>query len=437
MMNLIHKKTFATIIALSIASLSMLPTISAQTVDCGDGRCFNGGTCLTQDVNGATEYHCDCSATYGTNVAYAGRYCQYKATVFCPTNDGANVNLFCVNDGTCKSDPYEGCNCNDPYTGFVCEKKIPESQSGNDDGNYDTVSGKWPDPVDPTDDNVATAPAQSPSKTEATGQSSIIGDLVYQNHNDGDGSSGNSNLEEVQEGGYIGKVIYNNKDYLPDNNQDDDVIKETTMPPVNDIDICTTNGSTLDATPLSFCVNGGTCMRKVTTLQGHAGCECPDVWTGPHCEISIAIIEAAEAGAGPSVGKSFGVAVIVLATLAITALIAFGTVMYCKSRKRRRSTKTNARLRWGGPAAYSDDNSDINLAPRQQSFYEGDYPASTHVSSTRDPMAQFGQSHAAAAASMHQGSVDDGSARSEAEPQIYIGPPRDEDGHVLHSVEIL
>jgi hypothetical protein len=245
---------------------------AAQTVECGDSRCFNGGTCLSQIVNGATEYHCDCSATVTSSSAFAGTYCQYAATVFCPTNDGASVNLFCVNGGTCKSDPYNGCSCNDPYTGFSCEYKISQVQSKNDDGNYDTVTSNHtpvysgtktsslPNPIDPT---TGSAPTPSPVSQQTSSTYNQVGSIVSQNQSSNGGTTGTSN------GGYIGKsVYYNQKDYLPDNNKDDDVIKEMTMPPVNDINICTTNGSTLNATPLSFCVNGGTCLRMVTTLQG-------------------------------------------------------------------------------------------------------------------------------------------------------------------------
>merc|ERR1711971_450293 len=48
--------------------------------------------------------------------------------------------------------------------------------------------------------------------------------------------------------------------------------------------ICTV-GDLLPGKPLSFCVNGGRCLKEVTNKDEHAGCACPANWNGPHCEL--------------------------------------------------------------------------------------------------------------------------------------------------------
>ena len=262
-----------------LLSLFLLVAASSQSVDCGDGRCFNGGTCLSQEVNGATEYRCDCSATESSGTAFAGRYCQYQATTSCPTNDGSNVKLFCVNNGSCRDDPFQGCDCPAPYTGYSCEYKISEAQNGygggGSDGDYDTVNSSsnptvtgWPDPVDPSLTNY-NDPAPAPV-TAPTSLGGVVGSVVYQNNNDQqDESDEQTPSNSGTQGGDIGtQVYYNDKSLDDDDNDENDLADEMTMAPVNDINICTIDGSTLDAKPLSFCVNGGVCLRNVTTLQG-------------------------------------------------------------------------------------------------------------------------------------------------------------------------
>jgi len=75
-----------------------------EKVPCGSHHCFNGGTCLSRDVNGSTMYHCDCTSAVNDEHSYAGRFCQYQSTTFCTKGQDANGQLFCVNGGTCKAD---------------------------------------------------------------------------------------------------------------------------------------------------------------------------------------------------------------------------------------------------------------------------------------------------------------------------------------------
>ena len=238
------------------------------------------------EQDGARVYHCDCTSTRATGTVFAGRYCEYEASVFCTVEEGSNVELFCVNGGTCKADPYAGCDCNDPYTGFACEYKrqgTADSQkwNGDDDltvGENRVYADSWPEPIDPSintgdaDDYVN----RNKVYTEPTGNGDSS--VVYENPNyrDSTGEADSTTDDKT--------IVYQNPNYSPqDGNGDDgnddggdddpDGVNEFggdsgTLSPVNDIDICTIEGSNIDAAPLSFCVNGGTCLQRVTLSQG-------------------------------------------------------------------------------------------------------------------------------------------------------------------------
>jgi hypothetical protein len=48
---------------------------------------------------------------------------------------------------------------------------------------------------------------------------------------------------------------------------------------------CTGEGETINKST-SFCTNFGVCKDKKGKSKYHAGCECPEGWTGNHCEIA-------------------------------------------------------------------------------------------------------------------------------------------------------
>lgn len=123
--------------------------------------------------------------------------------------------------------------------------------------------------------------------------------------------------------------------------------------------------------------------------------------------------------------------------LAVTLVAVFvGSALRRKQRKR----KGLASSIWGDSLyrdGYRDEpGSGINIAPRRSSsVYEDainsrEYSVSMHSSST-DPMATV----LAPKPPTSPPDVDD-DEEPEPQPTVYIGPPRDEDGHVLHNVEI-
>merc|ERR1712130_702652 len=93
-----------------------------RKVECGDHHCFHGSTCVAlEKPDGSVKHHCDCSTAGVAVSAYAGRFCQYGATSYCDPAQDHNGQQFCVNGGTCRDDPSEGCQCPQGYSGFKCE----------------------------------------------------------------------------------------------------------------------------------------------------------------------------------------------------------------------------------------------------------------------------------------------------------------------------
>lgn len=103
---------------------------------CGPNKhsCLNGATCLLE-VNPQTQVdrsYCDCSSVASLNRAYAGRFCQHEASVFCAIGIplGAQQQLprhsYCANGGRCKQivqpdEAHQGCDCSIEWTGDHCQ----------------------------------------------------------------------------------------------------------------------------------------------------------------------------------------------------------------------------------------------------------------------------------------------------------------------------
>ena len=170
-------------------------------------------------------------------------------------------------------------------------------------------------------------------------------------------------------------------------------------------------------------------ILDLTFIIRHPGCFCEDGWDGPHCEIYEATQLApqsvsTQAKASPSSdggsNNTAGTVILVLTLFGIVAVLAFLVRKYRNRRTFRKSIETNTQM-WKG--RYQDRPPEVNIAPRRQSdLTDSVYLAS--IASSSDPIA------AHMAPSQPEDLEDD-------QPQIYLGPPRDEDGHELYSVDIL
>lgn len=172
-------------------------------------------------------------------------------------------------------------------------------------------------------------------------------------------------------------------------------------------------------------------LLSFSVLCSHPGCFCENGWEGPHCEIKISRDTVASKGNPSSSSKNddsnnaarvFFTTALVLAVAVLSLVL---STVLIRNRKRRNDAASNG-TRWGSSYRDSPDHNN-NISPRRESIYNNKgsegvfYPPSSH-SSSRDPMA----THLAPATPPRQN-----------DPEIYIGPPRDEDGHELHSVEIV
>ena len=123
-----------------------------------------------------------------------------------------------------------------------------------------------------------------------------------------------------------------------------------------------------------------------------------------------------------SIGKVFAILLIVGLVLLAALLI----------RRRLRRKKVLETLSQSASVwkSYRDRPSEVNIAParRQSEVMDNDDLYVQSISSSNAPMSM--------AAPVTPNGPDLLDADDE-QPKIYIGPPRDEDGHELHNVEIL
>ena len=298
---------------------------------CGESFCLNGGSCISHVVNGVTQYDCDCTSSYTDAASYAGSMCQYPATAYCTKSAGGlNGNLFCVNHGQCKENPVNGCDCPNPYTGFSCEFLLKAndnrtsvtggSGSGNGGGNNNTddvwlddllppIAPMYGDVVyDNTDETNCDLKCQNGGTcrvgvkdvgvfADLKQNAPYVNDTSHDNFQHcvcPDGYYGVYCEEQVQVCGDSEHLCLNGGKCIR-NDQDEtacDCVNVDTsgaVPsayagnhcehPVNDI--CTEDSiAAMESAPLSFCVNGGTCKKRVAanepyvdthTLQPHVG----------------------------------------------------------------------------------------------------------------------------------------------------------------------
>jgi len=461
---------------------------------CGEGLCFHGALCILSVLNNPDSRQCDCRFSNTADKSYAGLSCQYEATQYCDNEaDGLNGNLFCVNDGTCQQDAYKGCVCSEGYRGFSCEFYLvdpandgnstsPLPDDGEDTANGGNSTSPLPDDVEGTaySGNSDSPPPDNVEDTTCTldcnGQGTCR-DGIKQKPSDEivgaaehliDDEALSSELFEhcVCKTGFTGlqcehkaekcpggdyHCFHGSECYTFEDEQKCDCSTANSTELGTSVfageqcqhpatQICTKGGekSNLPSEGLSFCVNHGTCKSIVEEGMPHPGCTCTESkWTGPHCEIKIAQKEETVPAPVPapaplikddddkSGSEVFSAILLSGAVLVVAAVILYALKTCCKS-----STKQERIMekKWGSNrnlGGYRDEPiNSVNLSPQRESD-----TIQFHASSSRDPFA----SHLAPLpllplnAAMAQ---DNG-------PQVFLGPPQDEDGHVLHSVEII
>lgn len=260
---------------------------------CGDHHCFHGGTCIKRrNAGGGVSNFCDCTTGERDGKAFAGQYCQYSSSHFCDKGDTPNGQQFCVNGGSCKSDgSHLGCDCPDGFHGPICEfKDSPSPPPTFEECKLQCANGgqcrkgakdmSFLDNFGPELEQFNISHSKDfehcvcppgwtgltcDHKIEICGANEFAcfhGSTCTKQGEDEDHScnceSGFSAFEKL-----AGKFCEH---------------KSTT--------ICTRNGRIgLSHQNFAFCVNDGTC-KEIVEDDGstHAGCNCPNMFYGPHCE---------------------------------------------------------------------------------------------------------------------------------------------------------
>lgn len=406
---------------------------------CGENLCFNGGTCVTADVEGEEVHHCDCRDEDEDGTYYAGRFCQYESTEVCEEEE--NTVYFCVNEGRCQHDYHSGCICNDGNRGFSCEFVISPQADSEEDAECK---------LDCHGNGVCRNGIKDISDL---GTATNAGHLSY-THDDfqhcvcEDGFTGltcEHKIEQCQNSDQFclhgSECVRRGGDTTCDCSKADSDIAENFAGDYceHTADVCVQGDS---ESPQSYCANGGTCKAYFDEAGApHPGCECPTGITGDRCEINLdkSDNKAAPSTVGDGDGdggvKGLGIAAIILSVCAICAVSMFA-LRGCFRRRtfsKRSGVVEKSRLMWSDKS-FKDNVESINFSPHRNSSYVDDGYMASFASPSRDPMAT------AFAPEPDQSSYSDASTGKpdiDDEPQIFIGPPRDEDGHVLHSVDII
>lgn len=442
---------------------------------CGPDLCFHGSKCITSYVNGHQLHHCDCRFSNTGPKSYAGRFCQFEANQYCnkdaEQSTMLNGHLFCVNGGQCQDDVYLGCKCPQGYRGFSCEYYIKE------DLNSDTVVSTYDKPADPVTEATCTLDCNGRGKCKDGIKDMQADDVGYATHLSNSSALSSQNYEHcVCEDGWTGlqcehkaeecangnfTCFHGSRCYTVKGKQQCDcsTANDTALGTIFGgaqcqhpaTEICTVNPTS--GSGLSFCVNQGTCKAKVGPGEPHPGCNCNETdWTGPHCEVKVIHQQASffvgQSNSGWAAAAKFFT---ILFVIIILGIVFYAVSRYYKFRKpkgveRISSSRPSFHLRKRSGGSYSDGLVQTNLSPRRS--MDSDHAVGT--ASSRDPfaahlMVPLVLGRPAVQSSKLSPNItkplvpksDQSSLMDREEGPIYLGPPKDEDGHVLHSVEII
>ena len=407
------------------------------------------------------EHRCDCTTATIGDKTYAGRYCQFESTVFCTDEQTENGKLFCVNGGTCRANAIEGCDCPSDYYGDSCEylhlpqdftpSAAPDNASPAPTilNNTNLAPTEAEVPASPVAALDTSAPVGAPAADVPTNSNPLeqLDFCSLQCQNDGKCRKGVKDLGVISNiaphvaelnqtsnadfeycichPGFIGlhcehKIeiclggehvcLHGSTCVAYGNELSCDCSASTSFtlagPSCEHKNFVTCNlGEVHAVQPRSFCVNGGICNSLVSGSEAHPGCECPDEqWVGPHCELRKASVDTetqlkvvdsssyASSGASDSNnsnsnnGGSTGILIVGILALVASLAVMIHTHIRNKNERRRMEQERN-----------------LTLA----------------LASRRELESNGVQNFAA------------------GEPEVYLGPPHDEDGHELHQIEIL
>lgn len=272
------------------------------TDECGTTSCLHGGKCVYFDDDDTGSSGCDCSTAFDDFHRYDGPFCQYQSTEFCSMPEGTLATIeFCVNNGTCQGDG--NCRCPSGFYGSRCEMTIYDDQRPDDfvdaENDYEyncrlTCSNggfcaKGVANHGPYQDTISGV-----SHLNRTHHETYFEHCVCP-----EGFLGLTCEHKVLTCGndehyclHGSTCVKYNDDYLCDCSKVDETIGHGDQPsvfagdscehPANDICV---QGDIFPTRPLYFCVNHGVCRAYVVEGDDDPGCNCPNGWEGPHCEI--------------------------------------------------------------------------------------------------------------------------------------------------------
>lgn len=167
---------------------------------------------------------------------------------------------------------------------------------------------------------------------------------------------------------------------------------------------------------------------------------------GPHCELKESnpiprvTFRAEDSSGGYSDTANQNIFRVGLGIVMFMVMSVFVVVLVHTARRRRKQRFNNevtSSLFWS--SGYSDNEpQETNIAPKRASSMYMETPNDVYTdavqhTSRRDMSIEMQSTKSSSVSSTTEPSND----RPDDVPNLYIGPPRDEDGHELHNVEIV
>eukprot|EP00543_Licmophora_paradoxa_P000281 CAMPEP_0202455188 /NCGR_PEP_ID=MMETSP1360-20130828/12780_1 /ASSEMBLY_ACC=CAM_ASM_000848 /TAXON_ID=515479 /ORGANISM="Licmophora paradoxa, Strain CCMP2313" /LENGTH=602 /DNA_ID=CAMNT_0049074709 /DNA_START=80 /DNA_END=1888 /DNA_ORIENTATION=+ len=337
------------------------PQCETHGKPCGDHQCFHGANCVqTRVPGGNTLSNCDCTTASTQQHSYGGQFCQYESTHFCDKTKTPNGQQFCVNGGTCKENNSLGCDCPDGFHGPICEFQDAPVPAPFEECKLQCSNG-----------GQCRKGVKDMSFLDKFGpeleQFNISHSRDFEHCACPDGWTGLKCEHQIEVCGenehacFHGSkcVVANGDRHTCDCDNGFDAFeklagrfcehKATT--------ICTRSGNAaLETENFAFCVNNGKC-KDIIDENGkqYPGCECPDSFSGPHCEfLQSALSEEQErttsesqnsslgaptnsSGSGLELSELFGIAVALFVVVGILSLL----IVELRSRARSQKVADN------------------------------------------------------------------------------------------------